>query len=329
MRAVSADRVTHQRSFRAMGTDIDLIAVGCPDTELDRATIQAIELAEEWENTFSRFRPTSELSLFNTSGGLPTTVSEQFLAVLMAALAGYRRTGGRFDPSILSALSAAGYDRDFQEIGSRYLGTKTVALPVFSWRFADIEINQEGRTVRLPDGIKLDFGGLAKGMFVDHLATHFSYWPGGAINAGGDVRVWGEAPDGDAWVIGVEDPFDPSRETCQIFVLGPEAQAIATSAMNRKVWFVGHDRYHHLIDPQTGQPIAGTIASATAVALDLKTAEIATKSLLISAARGESLFLADASSAVLINDVGTPLVVPGRYPDACAIHSLDSKTGAA
>ena len=145
------------------------------------------------------------------------------------------------------------------------------------------------------------------------MAERFAPWPGGSINAGGDLRVWGEPPDGERWVVGIEAPFDADRERCLISILDGRAGAIATSAMNRHAWRIGDERYHHLIDPATGRPILGR--SSPPRRLDP-----------ISNRRGRDqgvtgqrrprypLEPADASGAVVIDVTGTLLAVPGRFP---------------
>ena len=310
-----------------MGSRIELITVGVDDVAADQALAAAREFAEDWEEQFSRFRPRSELSRLNESAGRAAPVSAGFLVVLDAALAAYERTGGLFDPSILPSLTALGYDRDFREVSANSgSARRIVPEPGLVERIA---IDRRAGTVTLPPGCALDFGGIAKGIFVDRLVERFAAWPGGSINAGGDLRVWGEPPDGDRWVVGIEDPVDADRERCLLSILDPAAGAIATSAMNRHVWQRGTERYHHLIDPSTGLPVLGRIVSATALAPDLATAEVATKALLVSGGRGMSLNPADASGAVVIDVTGTLLVVPGRFPDAFAIHPLDSDGRAA
>jgi len=310
-----------------MGSRIELITVGVDDVAADQALAAAREFAEDWEEQFSRFRPRSELSRLNESAGRAAPVSAGFLVVLDAALAAYERTGGLFDPSILPSLTALGYDRDFREVSANSgPARRIVPEPGLVERIA---IDRRAGTVTLPPGCALDFGGIAKGIFVDRLVERFAAWPGGSINAGGDLRVWGEPPDGDRWVVGIEDPVDADRERCLLSILDPAAGAIATSAMNRHVWQRGTERYHHLIDPATGLPVLGRIVSATALAPDLATAEVATKALLVSGGRGMSLNPADASGAVVIDVTGTLLVVPGRFPDAFAIHPLDSDGRAA
>jgi thiamine biosynthesis lipoprotein len=314
----------HRREFRAMGSRIELVAVHIPELEMDAAATSAQAFAEQWEALFSRFRPQSELSRLNAAAGSRMPVSTEFLAVLDAAVEAYQRTGGRFDPSILPALNAIGYDRDFRE--GQFLAHAVEPVPGV---IEQIEVDRAHRTVTLPPGCALDFGGIAKGIFVDRLAERFAAWPGGSINAGGDLRIWGEPPDGDHWVVGIEDPFDATRERCLVSILDGRAGAVATSALNRHAWQIGAERYHHLIDPATGRPILGRLVSATALAPDLQTAEVATKALLVSGGRGEPLNPADASGAVVIDVVGTLVYVPGRYPDAFAIHPLDPARRAA
>jgi FAD:protein FMN transferase len=319
--------MAHRREFRAMGSRIEVIAVGISGSALDTATTYARAFAEEWEDLFSRFRPHSELSRLNAAAGGPLPVSVEFLAMLDAALTAYQRTGGRFDPSILPALAGIGYDRDFRDVQANPGPAR--AVETVPGLLEQVGIDRGHRTVMLPPGCALDFGGIAKGFFVDRLAERFASWPGGCINAGGDLRVWGEPPDGDCWVVGIEDPFDAERERCLISILDSRAGAIATSAMNRHAWQIGTERYHHLIDPATGRPILGRLVSATVLAPVLQTAEVATKSLLVSGGRGEPLDPADASGAVVIDVAGTLLVVPGRNPDACAIFPLDPARRAA
>jgi len=310
-----------------MGSRIELITVGVDDVAADQALAAAREFAEDWEEQFSRFRPRSELSRLNESAGRAAPVSAGFLVVLDAALAAYERTGGLFDPSILPSLTALGYDRDFREVSANSgPARRIVPEPGLVERIA---IDRRAGTVTLPPGCALDFGGIAKGIFVDRLVERFAAWPGGSINAGGDLRVWDEPPDGDRWVVGIEDPVDADRERCLLSILDPAAGAIATSAMNRHVWQRGTERYHHLIDPATGRPVLGRIISATALAPDLATAEVATKALLVSGGRGQSLNPADATGAVVIDVTGRLLPIPGRVSDAFAIYPLDSDGRAA
>ena len=307
-----------------MGCAIELIGVEVSARVLNNAENCARHLADVWEDRFSRFRAESELSRLNNAQGSPTRVSPQFVVVLDRAIEAYRTTAGRFDPTILPSLMSVGYNRDFAEIASTTHRSEPDFIVPISHAAERIAIDRIAGTVALPIGCALDFGGIAKGMFVDQLVEHFAGWLGGCVNAGGDLRVWGQPPDGEHWIIGIENPFNPDREALQISILRPEAAAIATSAMNRRVWEAGGRKYHHLIEPATGRPLVGPLSSITVLSSDVRTAEIATKSMLVSAARGDPLHLGDASAAVTIDSIGMPMIVPGRFEDAysiCPLHS--------
>lgn len=311
-----------------MGTTVELTAVNRAEDAVDTAANLAIEFADEWENRFSRFRAESELNRLNRAGAAGMVVSRTFLDLLVTALDAHRRSGGLFDPSILPALTDLGYDRDFDDVKQR-TATEGMAAPRPAGLMKGIEIERRSQRVTLPPGCQLDFGGLAKGVFVDRMAERFGAWPGGCVNAGGDLRVWGEPPDGEHWVVGIEDPFEAGTDACRVAIRAPQAAAVATSAMNRRVWWNGPDRLHHLIDPATGRPVLGQLASASALAPDLATAEVATKAILVSGGRGAALQLADATAAVVIDVTGKLALIHGRQRHAYSVHPVGSASHAA
>ena len=82
------------------------------------ATLGAVaaDALELLEGRWSRFRPTSELCRLNDAGGAPVVVSASTFSLLARAVGAWRDTGGRYDPTVLTALEAAGYNRDFDSI---------------------------------------------------------------------------------------------------------------------------------------------------------------------------------------------------------------------
>ncbi len=316
-------------SFKAFGSTVGLTAVGVGKHQLEICGRHAIAFAETWEQRFSRFRSDSELSLLNNSGNIGRQVTPEFLEVLEAALQAWRRTSGRFDPSLLNDVVALGYDRDFELMRKTGVRVTTHDEDEPPASLDDLTIDRSSLHVKLPRGRGFDFGGIAKGIFVDRLFARFEYWPGGCIDASGDLRVWGEPPDGDHWLVGIEDPFDLETDRCRITVITEDAGAIATSALNRKVWTVGGQKVHHLIDPSNGRPVAGRIVSATAIARDLVTAEVATKALLVASSRGESLDPIDASTALVIDESNNAVQIGGCDDRACQIFTVDPEARSA
>jgi thiamine biosynthesis lipoprotein len=288
------------RQFRAMNTDVEIIGVGVNQEEVASATREAEHKAATWERMFSRFRPDSTLSAVNAAMGQEIAVEPAFAEVLDRARRAVAETDGIFDPTIVSDLEALGYDRTFDQIDpASCLPNRARRRPGAGWSSAVID-RDRGR-VRLPAGMRLDFGGIAKGAFVDRIARQLSAWPGGCVNAGGDMVIWGEAPDGGSWQVGIEDPASPGRALMSLAIEPGAGVGVATSGTNRRQWVVGTERRHHLIDPATGRPVQTWLASVSVLAASATDAEISAKSLLIGSARNGKPRLVHGELAVLVD----------------------------
>jgi len=273
------------RAFRAMGTDVSLVGPH-GHRAFDRAAEAVRGAFEHEELRCSRFRADSELSLVNARAGTWVVVSNELALIVSLALEGARRTEGRFDPTVLPTVVAAGYDRDFDDVlaGAR----AALGPPVPCGRWGDVEIR--GRRLRLPAGVGLDLGGIAKGWTVDlgAEAAVRAGLPWALVNAGGDLRLCGDAPEG-GLEVGVEDPEDPSTQLARLRL---ESGAVATSSVTRRAW--GPD-LHHLIDPSTGRPAVGPVLQATVWRPTCAEAEVAAKDVLLTG--GAAL---ERSAAVLV-----------------------------
>jgi thiamine biosynthesis lipoprotein len=296
-----------RRTFRAMSTEVELIVVGAGDLGvLDGVAELIASLDARW----SRFQPSSELSMLNAAGGRPVHLLPDTFALVEAALDAWRRTGGRFDPTILSALVAAGYDRSFEFVPSASVdgtGETPVAVP----GCAGIALQRDTGMVLLPPGVALDLGGIAKGHTADRAAVALlaAGAAGAVANLGGDLRAVGVAPDGGAWTVGIEDPHQPGRD---IAVLTLDDGAVATSSRTRRRWVRGGRTFHHLIDPATGAPADNRVDAAVVVAGDAMWAEVLAKAALIAGPdEGAALLEEFGVTGLLILDSGEVLPCPG------------------
>lgn len=281
--------VLHRRALRAMGTTIELVLNGVSSAEADQFEVSVGSRVEIWEQRFSRFRPESELCQVNRSSGGATQVSREFIEMLLAARDGYVFSGGRFDPTILSALESAGYDRPFAELESLEVVPMGARLDnrLGQANMLDISIDESASTVTLPPGMRIDFGGIAKGAFVDSLTDLLHNVPGGIVNAGGDLLSWGYPSGGDYWLVSVQHPAHPDRDIAQIRLPGGRRFAVATSSTHIRAWKSSTSRHNHVIDPRTGQSVPGETPSVTVVSDSVTRAEIEAKSILIAQARHE------------------------------------------
>jgi FAD:protein FMN transferase len=133
--------------FRAMGCDV-AVAGGDPAT--------VAEVLERWEDTFSLFRPESELSCVNASPALVITVSPFFSSTLQVALDIASDTNGLVDPTLCG-------------------------------RWTEVVVS--GRLLSRPPGLALDLNGVVKALAVDEAAAALA--GPGFVSVGGDIAVRG------------------------------------------------------------------------------------------------------------------------------------------
>jgi FAD:protein FMN transferase len=208
------------------------------------------ELFAARERTFSRFLVDSELNRVNECAGRPVRVSAVFASMLALALEAARVTVGLVDPTLGTALEAAGYDTDFARLRDDGRPPSTGARG--NW----CAVRLVGRHVVVLKGMQLDLNGVVKAKTVDDTLSLLD--GDGFVSAGGDVAARGGA------VVAL-----PAGGTVHL-VRG----ALATSGTDRRRWTRGGTIQHHLIDPRTGAPSRShwrqvTACGATCVAADI------------------------------------------------------------
>jgi thiamine biosynthesis lipoprotein len=264
--------------FRAMNSDIVLAASGSDLDQIKRGFAHSRQFIQQCEQRFTRFTETSELAALNRSEGNWLRVSPAMFQVLQEAFRLAGETDGLFNPAILPALKQAGYDRSMDEIRNNP-ARAGVAKVMELQDFRTIELNQETHSVRLPEGMQVDLGGIAKGWIAEQ-ATHqlADYAQACAVSAGGDMYLV-NLPQGEPdWVIGLEDPLRPEHDLALLHVA---PGALATSAVTKRKWQYNGRNQHHLIDPRTGEPAVTEWLSVTVWAERAVDAEVYAKALLI------------------------------------------------
>jgi FAD:protein FMN transferase len=264
-------------TFRSMATNVTVRIRNGWAAQSQTCADRVIAVFRDVETQCTRFDPTSALMRANAAGADWCVVPLRCYAAIRAAADAYRMTGGRFDPRVLRALEAIGYDRSWP-LPAVPQPVSAPRPPVPVRRDWLVEFDDDRLAVRI-GRLPIDLGGIGKGLALRWAAADvISECPDFLVEAGGDCYLAGKGPTGDGWQVAVEDPR--GRPT-PVAVLTVRDQACATSSKEVRHWMSGGREVHHLIDPTTGEPAESGLLSVTVVAPDPAIAEVWSKVLFL------------------------------------------------
>ena len=257
-----------------MGTSMEVAAA--QRDRLVPAKAAADRVVAAIDQSCSRFREDSELSMVHRQRGHEVHVSGLLARALRIALRAARLTDGLVDPTVGAALRAAGYDADFESV-PRCAGPVTLTPgPVPGWE--RIHLDERRRVVWVPEDVEIDLGSTAKALAADMAAEAAAGEAGCGVlvSLGGDIGTAGAPPLGGWHVQIAEDSaaaVDPDAETILI-----QSGGVATSSTTMRRWTRGTLSLHHIIDPRSGMPADGpwrTVTVVVASCVDANTASTA------------------------------------------------------
>jgi thiamine biosynthesis lipoprotein len=304
-----AERIEHRHAFDCFGGRCTVI-VADADRPADAAAAAAMAKRAllAWHHRFSRFQADSELSRLNRNPGTEVRVSPLMRRVIEVAIRAARDTGGLVDATLGAEIERAGYASHLEgdgiplPVALALAPPRAPASPHPAARWAQIAVDRERGVVRRPPGMRIDPGGIAKGVFADELATLLEGFDAYALDCCGDLRVGGRA--GLARAIVVAGPV----HAAPLHTFSRRAGAAATSGIGRRSWLVdGGLPAHHLLDPARGTPAFTGIVQATALAPTAARAEVLAKAAILSGPARAAEWLTDGG--VIVFDDGAYEVV--------------------
>jgi thiamine biosynthesis lipoprotein len=259
--AVRRRRQLVRRSLPVMGTIAD-IAVVHRDPQYAHRAIDAALAELRWvDETMTRFNAGSEVGRANLEAlTRAVAISTETALVLAEALRWAQASDGSFDPCLGRAL-------ELWDVGQRRIPPSAAEVGGLAgpqlYRQLELAPATDEPTVRFHDPrVAIDLGGIAKGYGVDRAVEALRSFGiyNGLVNVGGDLYALGRSEDGDAWKVGIRDPEEPDR-----LIESIEASdcAVATSGDYLQYFQYGGQRYHHMLDPLTGEPRIAEMRSVT------------------------------------------------------------------
>ncbi len=245
-----------EQSFFAMNTVMSVRIWHDDGAAADAAAVQA--LVNTLERALSVTNPGSEIAQLNGTGS--GTLSDDTLYLLEKTLALSARTGSALDPTLYPIVRLWGFTTDAFRVPSE----EEIAAALKS--IGTEHITQSGNTVTLADGTMLDFGAVAKGYAAQKSAEFLtrSGVEAAMLSFGGNIQTVGSKPDGTDWKIGIQDPFDAASNAAVLSLSG--SGAVVTSGGYQRYFEENGETYCHIMDPKTGAPVQGDLASVTIVA---------------------------------------------------------------
>lgn len=240
-----------------LGTKCSIIAYGGnPKKAIDAAFSEI----ERMDTLFSDWREDSILSRLNREGYLKETKeTKEVIALIKRAVFFSEISGGCFDPTVGPLMKLWG----FRGVEGRIPSSKEIKNTLSYIGYKNIVVEKDG--IRLLRG-KLDLGGIAKGYAVDR-ATYIlkkHRIKKALIDAGGNIYGFGKT-----WNIGIQDPRNKAN---LIGYLKIKDKGVASSGDYERFYIIDGKRYSHIMDPRTGYPKQGVMAT-TIIANDATTAD--------------------------------------------------------
>ena len=234
------------RDGEAMGTTIHTEVWHENQQLAERVADDVMSIMNHVDQLMSPYIESSELSLVNRQASqAPIILSDELFNVVERSLYYSELTQGAFDITYASV----GYMYNFRE-SIRPSQNQLESYKQYI-NYKNVILDRSESSVFFKDAnTRIDLGGIAKGFAVD-LAIEEARQSGVEnilVTAGGDSRILGDRL-GRPWVIGVRHPMDKNRVIAKIPLAD---EALSTSGDYERYFDEDGIRYHHILDPNTG-----------------------------------------------------------------------------
>jgi len=243
-----SSRTPARFTFSAIGAGWEILTEEPVGQKVREAVLARVEA---YDRTYSRFRPDSLVAAMATA---PAGGEFVFPADAVPLFDLYDKlhaaTDGAVDPLVGRDLEQLGYDASYTLRPLPQDMRAAERMGRASWA---VDVKREGRVLRTRRPVVVDVGAAGKGQLVD-LVTELLLGSGidrCTVDASGDLRHRG----GDVLRVGLEHPAEPGHV---VGVVRLRDRALCASATNRRAW---GDGLHHVIDPRTGAPERGVLAT--------------------------------------------------------------------
>lgn len=234
-----------------MGTSISVELWHADQQHARQCIANVMQNMRRIDRTMSPYKTDSELSRVNRHAAKePVRISNELFQLIQQANRISAMTNGSFDISFASI----GFLYDFKRAQKPDARQLQQLVPVINYR--SIKLHSAEQTIQFASPkTKIDLGGIAKGHAVDQGIAILKQCDikHAIVSAGGDSRLLGDKR-GRPWMTGIRHP----RKKGKFALIIPLTDtAISTSGDYERFFMEDGIRYHHIINPASGQPAKG------------------------------------------------------------------------
>lgn len=287
-----------ERNFFALGTLNQISIYG----EVDCGVAELAERrVREIERMMSAYTENSDIVRINQSAGETTVkIHSETLGLIKKAITFSILSDGAFDITVWPLVELWGIGRMKNRIPSGEEIEAAKSLVDYRKILLDESHCRAGLKEK---GQAIDLGGIAKGYAAEEVKRILleNNVQSALINLGGNILTVGSSPDGGVWKIGIQNPLEPTGN--YLGILGAENKTIVTSGSNERFFIQRGRRYHHIIDPRTGEPSQSGLLSITAVCGGSADADaLTTSAFVLGPENGMKLIRLLGAEAVLVTE---------------------------
>lgn len=228
---------------------------------------ECFALVDRYEKLLSRTIEGSEIYQLNHSTTNRFPVSDETKELIELSLYYSKLTNGALDISIapVSALWNFTSGNKVSEVPPA--DQIEHALSFVDYSNVSIEDNE---VVFAKSGMQLELGAVAKGFIADKV-KEFLLSRGvksAIIDLGGNVLLVGSKPDGSAFRVGVQKPFEDRNSVVVAISELTDVSMVSSGIYERFFYDSNGAFYHHILDSKTGYPCANDLLQVTIISKD-------------------------------------------------------------
>lgn len=233
---------------------------------------ECFAVIDYYEKLFSRTLPDSEVYNINHSNKTEFTISNELKEILELSLTYGKLTNGALDISIAPLSSL--WDFSSLEHKTTAPTKEEIEQALSLVNYADISL-KENELSFAKQGMQLELGAVAKGYIADKV-KEFLLSKGvesAIINLGGNILLVGEKPDGTAFNVGIQKPFE-DRDAVVVAICELKDMSMVSSGIYERYFYDENGTfYHHILDSKTGYPCNTELLQVTIISKDSATGD--------------------------------------------------------